>query len=309
MEIQHIKKRLPLIIAFVCGIFAIVLLNVYLQRREADVLEQMRQDQEQTKVEQQQAKKAQDEAQKVAQSAQKMGVALIAQKDIPAQTPITPADLMFKELPAKEIDPGAVTSLDQAIGQITGVAIAKEEQILKGKLLSPSQISKTLAEVTPEGKRAVTVTLDTASNMGLIKPGDYVDVFALIAPPAAGTQKKEERLFSISQNVKVLAVGGEVMGAASSLIKKDQASSGKGLVALAVSPQEAILFSFLQEHGKIRLILRSPEDTKIEIIHPADWNTLLQYISNSDTKAGAGKATTVEIYRGLVKEVVPLREN
>ena len=308
MQIQQIKKRLPLIIALVCGVFAIVLLNVYLKRRETDMLDQMRQAQEQAKGEQEQAKKAQAEAQQVTQSAQKMGVVLIAQKEIPAQSPVTPADLVFKEIPAQEINPGAVDSLDQAIGQITGVAIAKGEQILKAKLLSPSQISKSLAEVTPEGKRAVTVTLDAASNMGLIKPGDYVDVLVLIAPPAAGTQKKEERQFSISQNVKVLAVGGEVIGAASSLTKKDQAGSGKGLVALAVSPQEASLFSFLQEHGKIRLILRSAEDTKIETIRPADWDTLLQYLSSGDTKTQTGQAAVVEIYRGLVKEVVPLRE-
>jgi len=304
MQIEQIKKRLPLIIAFVCGIFAIVLLNVYLKRREADMLGQMRQAQEQAQAQaQEQAKQAQSEAQ-AAKSNQKMGVVLIAQNDIPAQTPITPADIMFQELPAQKIDPGAVNSLDQAIGQIAGVAITKGEQILKAKLLAPSQISKSLAEVTPEGKRAVTITLDAASNAALIQPGDYVDIFALISPPVVGTQKKEERLFSISQRVKVLAVGNEVVGSANLSAK---AGGSKG-ITLAVTPEEAALLSFLQEHGKLRLILRSPEDTKIETIRPADWDTLLQYLSGGETKAGAGKATTVEIYRGLVKEVIPLSE-
>jgi len=292
MPIQDLQKKLPIVIAIACGILGIALLNIYLRQKEADFEQKMRQ----------LAQRSQPAPQ------QQMAIVLVAQTNIPAQAPVTPADVAIKEIPAEYLQPGAVASLEEAIGQIAAVEIAAGEQIIKTKLIPPAKIGKTLSEITPQGKRAITAAIDNVAEIAdLIKPGDYVDVFALVSPPAADAKKKEERLFSISQNVKVLAVGDEVMGSASLLTKKDQAGSGKGLVALAVSPQEAILFSFLQEHGKIRLILRSPEDTKIETIRPADWNVLLQYLSGGDTKAETDQAAVVEIYRGLEKEVVPLR--
>lgn len=81
---------------------------------------------------------------------------------------------------------------------------------------------------------------------------------------------------------------------------------GSGTVTLALSPQEAVLLSFVQEHGKIKLNLRSSGDTQKESIKPADWDTLLQYLY--PTSVIEGKQAVVEIYRGLKKEIVPLTE-
>ncbi|MGD9014749.1 MAG: hypothetical protein PVI33_01830, partial [Candidatus Omnitrophota bacterium] len=39
---QKLKEKLPLIIAIVCGIFAILLLNVYLRNREAEIWQRVK---------------------------------------------------------------------------------------------------------------------------------------------------------------------------------------------------------------------------------------------------------------------------
>jgi len=306
MQIQRIQKRFPLIIALACGIWAIFLLNTYLKKRETEIWEKIKKLPRETQP-----------AQPTAQTA----IVLVAVKDISPQVPITPADLLIKEIPIEYIQPGAVTSLDEVIGQIASTPIAQGEQILKTKLLPPGKIGKRLAEITPTGKRAVNVSVDNLSNIAnLIRPGDYVDVSALITLPetaaqatSTGAKSSAPRLISLFQNVEVLAVGGEFVAPLeiSQAAKKEQTrgiSAGAGTVTLALGPQEAALLSFVQEQGKIKLALRSSEDTQKETIKPADWNTLLQYLYPSKEIGPEGKPRVVEIYRGLNREIVPLTE-
>jgi len=295
MKIE-LRRKFPLIIAVVCGIAAIILLNLYLRKREVEIWDRMKQ-----------------QEQKVLATKPKvtMGVVLVAKKDIPEQTPITAGDLAFKQVPLEYIQPGAVTSFEQVMGQIASGPIAAEEQILSSKLLPPGNVGKTLSEITPEGKRAITVTVDNISNIaGLLKPGDYVDIFALIALPKRSiSQAKEEldpRLISLFQGVQVLAMGNDLFASKSKT--KENSSAIAPTVTFALTPQEAALLSFVQEHGKIKLALRSSQDTKVEPpVAPADWDTLLNYLSTSQgEKAGLEGQPVVEIYRGVQKEVVPL---
>ncbi|MFH1507536.1 MAG: Flp pilus assembly protein CpaB [Candidatus Omnitrophota bacterium] len=304
---MDLQRKFPLIIAIACGILAIILLNVYLQRREAEVWERL--------------KRAERQAQPV-EKPTRTGIVLLAQKDIPPQTPITPEDLVIKEIPLDYIQPGAVNSLDRVIGQIAIVPIAAGEQILRTKILPPGKIGKSLSEITPEGKRAVTVSVDNISSLaGLLQPGDHVDVFALITPPA-GTILSDEgkssapRLVSLFQGVEVLAVGDTFIATASGVsqdAKKRAAGTGGaglGTVTLALNPQETILLSFVQEHGKIKLSLRSADDTEFEAVQGADWDALFRYLypGSGQQQVISGEQPTIEIYRGSRREYIPLSE-
>jgi hypothetical protein len=78
------------------------------------------------------------------------------------------------------------------------------------------------------------------------------------------------------------------------------------VITLALSAQEANLIAFVQEQGKIRLILRSPGDTQVQPVAPASWDTLFRTVMpqaftqpQEDTKP----QKKVEIYRGLQKEI------
>ncbi|MDD5465662.1 MAG: Flp pilus assembly protein CpaB [Candidatus Omnitrophica bacterium] len=295
MKIE-LRRKFPLIIAVVCGIAAIILLNLYLRKREVEIWDKMRQ---------------QEQRALAAKPKVTMGVVLVAKREIPVQTPITAEDLTFKQVPVEYIQPGAVTSLEQVIGQIASGPIGAEEQILSTKLLPPGNVGKTLSEITPEGKRAVTVSVDNLSSIaGLLKPGDYVDIFALIALPKKATpQAKEEpgpRLISLFQGIQVLAMGNELV-ISKNKTKESSTAAAAQTVTFALTPQEAALLSFVQEHGKIKLALRSSQDTKVEAVAPADWDALLNYLSTSQgEKAGLEGQPVVEIYRGLQKEVIPL---
>ena len=305
---ERLREKFPFIIAIACGILAILLLNVYLRRREAEIWDRVKQ--------------AQQKNQPAAVAPERIGVVLLAKSDIAPQTPITPADLSIKEIPVKYIQPGAVTSLAEVIGQISTMPIAAGEQILRTKLLPPGKIGKSLSEITPKGKRAITVTVDNISSIaGLLKPGDYVDVSALLTPPIGSkwpeTREKTSRLVLLFQGIEVLAVGSEVIasteGEGQEGKKVVKTKKAAGTVTLALDPQEAILLSFVQEHSKIKLALRGSEDAQTESIKPADWDSLFEYLYPSrridlEGVQSEQQVPVVEIYRGLKREVIPLSE-
>jgi len=180
---------------------------------------------------------------------------------------------------------------------------------------------------TPVGKRAVSVTVDSNSSlMGMIRPGDYVDVIGVIPVPALtadGKQASQAAVMPLFQNILVLTIGRDLGApAAEGRYRKEGDTSGGGsLITLALTPQEATLIAFAQEQSKMRLILRSPADSRVEPVQPATWDTLLQYaipqLGQAKEQAGSEqqiaasvlpkeKPREVEVYRGLKKEVITL---
>jgi len=301
---MDLKKKSPLLIAIACGIIAVILLNGYLQKREDEIMK---------RIELAQSKQKPQIAQ--AEPVPKK-VVVVAKKDIPAQGPVSAADLAMREIPIKYIQPGAVSSLEEAIGQIAAVPIAKGEQVVKTKLNPPGKTARALSQITPEGKRAINVVVkDASSVVGFIQPGDFVDVNALITPPRpieglimedkVGT----ESLVQLFQAVEVLAVGGEL---GSVTEKKKSVRSGRGIITLALSPQDAALLSFVQEKGKIKIALRSADDRNAESVCPADWDALYRHLAGR--KLSAPKAeepesvSVVEIYRGTKKDFIPISQ-
>jgi len=245
---------------------------------------------------------------------------LVANKDIPRGAAISAENLETTTIPEQYRQPQAVSTLDRVFGMVTVAPIAKGEQISLSKLVQPKELGG-LAEGTPVGKRAITISIDNlAALAGMIKPGDYVDVIALLPVPVQmpdGKQVNQMAVMPLFQNVLVLAIGQDI-GVLSSVSAgrrgeaERRSSEGSPLITLALAPQEANLIAFVQEQGKLRLTLRSPADSQTQATQPASWDTLFRYlmppkqeIAQPETK----EATTteyVEIYRGLNKEKIPL---
>lgn len=266
----------------------------------------------------QQHRAIQEQAQKSLANMQANQTAvLVAKKEIPRGVVIDAEMLETTIIPNQYLQPKAVTSLDRIAGMITIAPISKGEQISLTKL-SPSRGAGAggLAEATPVGKRAITISVDNiASLAGMIQPSDYVDVIAMIPVPVQTQEGKtatQVALMPLFQNVLVLAVGQEtaVLQPQEGRYKKEEKREISPLITLALGPQEANLIAFVQEQGKIRLVLRSPADSQIQPTQPIGWDTLFQYLmpkaSKPEPKEELKAAEYVEIYRGLKKEMVPL---
>ncbi|MDP2928219.1 MAG: Flp pilus assembly protein CpaB [Candidatus Omnitrophota bacterium] len=295
------KQKLILISGVVLGIMAIVMTKMYLDQQQQALQEK--------------AKAA------IASMQSNQTAVLVAKQDIPQGSVIGAGMFNTSIVPNKFVQPQAVTSLDRIAGMITVAPISKGEQISLSKLMNERKSdSGGLAGATPSGKRAISIVADSiASLSGMVKPGDYVDVLAILQIPIQGQDGKvtgQTAVIPLFQNVLVLAVGQNIGGMASSTgryVENASASSGGGnaLITLALGPQEANLVAFVQEQGKMRLVMRSPADAKIEPMAPASWDSLFQYIMppKQEVKPDIPVVDTneyVEVLRGLTKEKVPL---
>ena len=137
---------------------------------------------------------------------------LVAKKDILRGSPVDETMFTTEIVLNKYVQPQAVTSMDRISGMLTIAPISKGEQISLTKL-SNVKNAGVLSEVTPVGKRAITISVDNISALaGMIKAGNYVDVIAML-PDAImtpdGKQVVQTTAISLFQNVLVLAVGQE----------------------------------------------------------------------------------------------------
>lgn len=263
------------------------------------------------RVMQEQAKKT------LAQIQANQTAVLVAKKDIPRGITIEAEMLETAIVPNQYLQPQAVTSLDRISGMIVIAPISKGEQITLSKLSHREAQAGSLAMVTPIGKRAITISVDNiAALAGMIKPTDYVDVIAMVNVPVQTPEGKtitQIAVMPIFQNVLVLAVGqetGAVVTPDESRYKREEKKEISPLITLALSPQEANLIAFVQEQGKIRLILRSPADAQVQPVQPASWEALFQYVMPVKPEPKEEiKVDTVEIYRGLNKEIVTLSKD
>lgn len=257
--------------------------------------------------------------------------AIYAKVDIAAGKVIT-QDIIYTKLMDKSRLPiGAAYSQSRVLDTIALAPIKKDSLVLNEQLKWPTTRDTTLSMKTPIGKRAISVAVDNISLLsGMIKPGDYVDVISLISIPmqVEGKQSAQAATVPLFQNILVLAVGSNIStveersyGARSRKGESDPKESkqeGTPLVTLALSPEEVNLLAFVQEQGKIRLVLRSPGDAKITPVQPASWETVLKYIFPNidlnppkppEPEPKAKKEPEVEVIRGFKRELVPLKKD
>lgn len=243
-----------------------------------------------------------------------------AKKDISKGSLIDPNNLEKRDVPKQFIEPQAVSSYDRITGMVAVVTIPKNAQITLTKLMYPKQAGG-LADVTPMGKRAVTISVENSAALlaGMIRPRNCVDVIGIIPVPmqtADGKQVNQLALIPLFQNVLVLAVGQETNAepaAIESRAKKEETRESSPLITLALSPQEANLISFVQEQGKIRLVMRSPTDAQpsaVQTITAGNLATFFQTVLPPDITGieppPSPNEDFVEIYRGLNREKVSL---
>jgi len=195
---------------------------------------------------------------------------LVAVKDIPRMTKIDKGLVAVRRVPRQFLQPGALTSIKEALGQVTISPILKGEQILGTKLVAPG-VETGLAIKVPKGMRAVTVATDAVSGVaGLIKPGNYVDVLGTFE--FGDGKKSDQKSFTIFQNVLVLAVNQSVGpesevarartmaervkgggGGVTAFLRRPRAST----VTLALTPAQAQALVLAQNTGRLTLTLRS----------------------------------------------------
>lgn len=208
-----------------------------------------------------------------------------AREVIPARTEITADMLRLTRVPASALLGGAFTDSSLVVGRIARIPIYPGEQLVQDKLAS-SRTDLGLSYIVPEGLRAMGIKVDKViSPGGLVRPGDRVDVVAVVdveyTDIISDKEFTETRSFTVAQNIQVLAVeqdlenqvppvldattsgdGGSTTNEGSP-VEQPEANPEGTVVTLAFSLQQTQEVLLAAEKGSIRLVVRAPGDDEI----------------------------------------------
>ena len=211
---------------------------------------------------------------------------LVARVDIPERT-LLQADLVAtKDIPRKFVAQDAfevktMSDIKLITNLVTRVRIPKNNQLTQSATTSLSPTSGLSVKIPP-GYRGAVVPVDNEL-LKLIKPGDRIDV--LVTFDALMTDNRKEKVTAtILQNVLVLGVGGNLgqgMTAtqAGEVAKKEEqtaAFSEKGILSVALNPNEAQYLSLAMKQGEITTILRGLGDIEMHPMEMASFRKLFK---------------------------------
>jgi pilus assembly protein CpaB len=180
---------------------------------------------------------------------------IIANKTLSPGDTIKQGDLIWQEWPKSAITPTDLTEentkLESFTGSIVRFPIHKGNPLVKEELVKREDKGLLAAVVTP-GKRAVSIDVTaSASDSGLIFPGDYVDVILSTTVSANGQQVGKSK--TILKNIKVLAFDTTLSS------QGENPKTPPHVATLEMTPQEAEILMAGTKEGVITLSLHSLE--------------------------------------------------
>ncbi len=174
----------------------------------------------------------------------------VAMADIKNGDLLSPQTLKLEQWPREKIPHGALGKLEDIDGKRTRAAIYQGEVVLEKKLRPGESYSARV----PNGFRLYTVQADpVSSHGGLLQPGDRVDVMVFVAK---GNGIVEAGTKTVLQDIKVFAVNDQVNPADD----KSTESITARTVTLLMTPSQTEKCALAAEVGKIRLVMRGPND-------------------------------------------------
>lgn len=223
-------RTIALIVAVALGIVAAIGVRSYLKRQKEEFQQQYRE----------------------------VRVAAAA-RSIDAGETLTSDMVTFETKPQKSLTGLDIVRLDidRYLGREVNRNIDRGAQILVSDFTErrPRSAARTL----PEGMRAISINVDAVKGVsGLINPGDSVDLIASITQTqgGSGVQAASTKTLRVLSDVRVLAVDNRMSATTSSAGSPRGYGRNYATLTLAVSPLEAQLLTYLQEHSTLTCSLR-----------------------------------------------------
>lgn len=209
---------------------------------------------------------------------------LVAKKHIEKGVMLSKDMIEELEIPSMYVQPGAVnrtkTLFRDGVSPLfmSAAPISSGEQILSTKIIRLGQETG-LSSIIPTGMRAFTITMNRSKTMGIIKPGNRIDIIATIDYYTSKGKVVEESK-TVLQNVMVLAVANDIFGTDYEMLQKNKRKQVNAVddfnsygseipVTLAVSPEDAQKLALVVEKGEISFSLRAVGDDKVTAYTPS----------------------------------------
>lgn len=197
---------------------------------------------------------------------------VIAKEDIGELELIDDTKVQIVNVPAKFRMPGHLKRIEEVYNTIATVPIKAGEQITSPRVTQPGARTG-LAQQVSVGKRAYSINITESQAVGkLIKPGDRVDVLALVNYAPGQLEKMQVR--TILQDVLVLSTGNYVTNSLPVVaIQRDEELRKMNLntytnyntVTLELEPIQVQKLVFLTNtSSRLQLSLRNNDDKNIQ---------------------------------------------
>jgi pilus assembly protein CpaB len=198
---------------------------------------------------------------------------VVAKEDIRDLENIYDNVLEVVEKYKSDVEPDAFTEIPDVVGTVAAIPIKKGQTLTKNKVLEPGPDTGMAIQVSPN-RRAVTIPVDpTRANGGLIRPGDRVDIFAVVDIGKGAAQKREVVL--LMQDIIILATGVNLNNTIPRTIEKDP--SGRGLIQttltgdtkytnitieVAAADAQDLVYLVSTNPSSLYFLLRNPNDRR-----------------------------------------------
>lgn len=229
---------------------------------------------------------------------------VVAKEDIADMSTIFDYHLEVKEKLKDEVEPDSFKDVADLIGTVSAIPIKKGQTITKNKVLEAGPETGMAIQVSPN-YRAVTIPVDeTRANAKLIRPGDRVDIYAVVDSGKGANQVRQVVLYE--ENIVILATGVKMNNALPRTVEVDPQYKGLvqnsltgdtkyGTVTIEVKPDKAqdLLALVATNPGSLYFLLRNPHDkTVMKGRIPASTpETVLQKLSNQPYGQSSGFPT------------------
>lgn len=199
---------------------------------------------------------------------------VVAKEDIKELEIIDDRKVQLVNIPSKFQMPGHFKRVEDLYNTIAAVPIKKGEQITVPRVTYPGSQSGLSRQISV-GKRALSIQISESQAVSrLIKPGDRVDVLALI--DYASGKKEKQKVKTVLQDVLILSTGLFITNSVPIINIKDDKDSRQmklnnytnfNTVTLELTPFEVQKMVFLVSAGNgIYLSLRNNNDNERSLI-------------------------------------------
>lgn len=275
------KSRLPLIVAIILAIIAVLAVRSYIMQEKKKITKGM-----------------------------EFIPVVAAAKDLPKGTKISLSLIYAKKVPKKFVPELAITGKENVISILDREVnrdIRKDELILWTDLGRTKK--RTFSQIIPQGERAITIPVDNITGVaGLIQPNDHVDILGTFTTTkqvstGMGGERTETQMETITllQNVTVLATGQKVAGVPG----ENRSRGGYSSVTVSVTPLEAELLIFAQQESRLTLALRNPEDLSVVKDMP---RIKFEDVIKRKEKLTEERIKRIEKISGRKVEIIKIRE-
>jgi pilus assembly protein CpaB len=179
----------------------------------------------------------------------------VAAVNLPTGAALAKDSLELVDWPKSLAPDGTFATIQALEGRVTNGPLVKGEPVLAARLAPPGA-RQGMAAVIPDNMRAMTVPVNEVVGVsGFIHPGDLVDVVTTMSTPVNGRAGGEQEFRSkiVLQNIKVLAVGEDLMADESKPVKVP-------VVTLLVTPEQSERLALASTQGKLQLTMRAQRD-------------------------------------------------